>query len=92
MDYSFIFIHDKFCFELSDFTDLLRNHADEIELLTKYLNPLIRDGVFEKWIESCTESYVKQDIIKILKKALADGKSTKYIIKRIILELQLSDS
>lgn len=91
MNNSFIYIYDTFCFELIDFTNILRKYSNDIGLLTKYINPLIKDKVLEKWIETCKDSIAKQEINTIVKTAIDNGKSTEYIIKRVILELQLLD-
>lgn len=91
MDNSFIYIYDTFCFELVDFTNLLKKYSNDIGTLTKYIDPLIKDKILEKWIQTCNDSVAKQEINDIVRKAIDNGKSTEYVIKRIILELQLSD-
>lgn len=91
MDTSFIYIYDTFCFELVDFTNLLKKYSNDIGTLTKYIDPLIKDKILEKWIQTCNDSIAKQEINAIVRKAIDNGKSTEYVIKRIILELQLSD-
>lgn len=91
MDNSFIYIYDTFCFELVDFTNLLKKYSNDIGTLTKYIDPLIKDKILEKWIQTCNDSVAKQEINAIVRKAIDNGKSTEYVIKRIILELQLSD-
>lgn len=91
MDNSFIYIYDTFCFELVDFANLLKKYSNDIGTLTKYIDPLIKDKILEKWIQTCNDSVAKQEINAIIRKAIDNGKSTEYVIKRIILELQLSD-
>lgn len=91
MDNSFIYIYDTFCFELVDFTNLLKKYSNDIATLTKYIDPLIKDEILEKWMQTCNDSVAKQEINAIVRKAIDNGKSTEYVIKRIILELQLSD-
>lgn len=91
MDNSFIYIYDTFCFELVDFTNLLKKYSNDISILTKYIDPLIKDNILEKWLQTCNDSVAIQEINGIVRKAIDNGKSTEYIIKRIILELQLSD-
>lgn len=88
----FIFIRDTFCFELLDFTNLLRSNHQDLSKIIKFLDPLVKDGVLLDWLESCEESPMKQDITDIVINAIEHKKSTGYILKRIMLELQLADN
>lgn len=87
----FIVLCDDFCFEISDFTNLIYANSHPLSEIITYLDPLVKDGVLLNWLESCEDSSLKSDIIHIVKHSINNQKSTEYILRRVIQELQLTD-
>ena len=84
----FLFVNNRFCFNIEDFINSIRSIKDDFEALNYWLVPLIYDGVLLKWLQQVGEeegmALVKQ--IEISKDRSETAQAT---IKRLLLELDL---